>query len=111
MKFQDFAENRNFTEDQASAIEYLQGPLLVCAGAGSGKTYTLTQRIAWALLPGSGEAGKPFLNSVDEALVITFTEKAAGEIKERVRSTLRAEGMLEEALKVDSAWISTIHGM
>ncbi len=111
MQFNDFAQTRDFTPGQAEAIQHLDGPLLISAGAGSGKTFTLTQRIVWALLPGSGKGEEAFLQSIDEALVITFTEKAAGEIKERIRSALRAEGMLEEALKVDSAWVSTIHGM
>lgn len=96
---------------QLASIKHLDGPLLICAGAGSGKTFTLTQRITWALLPGSSADGSPFLNSIDEALVITFTNKAAGEIKDRIRAALRAEGMMTEALKVDGAWISTIHGM
>lgn len=98
-------------QGQKNSITHLDGPLLICAGAGSGKTFTLTQRIAWALLPGSGADGKPFLDNVDQALVITFTNKAAGEIKDRVRRTLRAEGLADQALKVDGAWISTIHGM
>ncbi|MGN0071123.1 MAG: UvrD-helicase domain-containing protein [Atopobiaceae bacterium] len=89
----------------------LDEPLFVEAGAGSGKTFTLTQRIAWALAPGSGEDGKPFLDDLSRALVITFTNVAAREIKERVRATLRKSGMMEHALEVDSAWISTIHGM
>lgn len=96
---------------QLASIKHLDGPLLICAGAGSGKTFTLTQRITWALLPGSDTNGSSFLNSIDEALVITFTNKAAGEIKDRIRAALRAEGMMTEALKVDGAWISTIHGM
>ncbi|WP_303728506.1 exodeoxyribonuclease V subunit beta [Denitrobacterium detoxificans] len=96
---------------QYNAITYLEGPLLICAGAGSGKTFTLTQRVAWSLLPGSGKDGKPFLDSIDQALIITYTNKAAGEIKDRVRQVLRKEGLVEEALKVDAAWISTIHSM
>lgn len=115
MSFSAFKQNKQFTEAQERSIRQLEGPLLISAGAGSGKTYTLTQRITWALLPGSGsamgEGGTPFLESIDQALVITFTEKAAGEIKDRIRSSLRANDMLEEALKVDAAWISTIHGM
>ncbi len=95
------------TPDQRDSVKRVNGPLLVSAGAGSGKTFTLTQRIAYALLPESG----PAANSIDEVLAITFTEKAAAEIKARVKRTLRAEGMAEEALKVDAAWISTIHGM
>ncbi|MBQ3106193.1 MAG: UvrD-helicase domain-containing protein, partial [Eggerthellaceae bacterium] len=97
----------SFTPQQEQSVRHLDGPLFIAAGAGSGKTFTLQQRIAYALLPESG----PALSSVDEVLAITFMEKAAAEIKARVRSALRAEGMAEEALKVDSAWISTIHGM
>lgn len=95
------------TPGQRASVEHVSGPLLVSAGAGSGKTFTLTQRIAYALLPESGPAAR----GVDEVLAITFTEKAAAEIKARVKRTLRAENMAEEALKVDAAWISTIHGM
>lgn len=95
------------TPGQRRSIEHVNGPLLVSAGAGSGKTFTLTQRIAYALLPESG----PAVSGIDEVLAITFTEKAAAEIKARVKRTLRAEGLAEEALRVDGAWISTIHGM
>ncbi|WP_417066922.1 UvrD-helicase domain-containing protein, partial [Gordonibacter pamelaeae] len=95
------------TPGQRESVRRVEGPLLVSAGAGSGKTFTLTQRIAYALLPESG----PAAGGIDEVLAITFTEKAAAEIKARVKRTLRAEGMCEEALKVDAAWISTIHGM
>lgn len=95
------------TPGQRASIERVDGPLLVSAGAGSGKTFTLTQRIAYALLPESG----PAVSGIDEVLAITFTEKAAAEIKARVKRTLRAEGLSDEALKVDGAWISTIHGM
>lgn len=89
----------------------LDAPLFVEAGAGSGKTFTLTQRIAWALSPGSGADGAPFLTGLDQVLVITFTEAAAREIKERTRRTLRSAGLADQALAVDDAWISTIHGM
>ncbi len=95
------------TPGQRASIQRVDGPLLVSAGAGSGKTFTLTQRIAYALLPESG----PAAGGIDEVLAITFTEKAASEIKARVKRTLRAEGLYAEALKVDGAWISTIHGM
>ncbi len=98
-------------ERQRIIAETLDEPLFVEAGAGSGKTFTLTQRVAWALSPGSGAGGAPFLDGLDQVLVITFTEAAAREIKERVRSTLRRAGMGEAALAVDEAWISTIHGM
>lgn len=96
---------------QRTIATTLDEPLFVEAGAGSGKTFTLTRRVAWALCPGSGKDGKPFLDDLSQVLVITFTNAAAREIKERVRSTLRNAGMQEAALAVDSAWISTIHGM
>lgn len=89
----------------------LDDPLFVEAGAGSGKTFTLTRRVVWALSPGSGADGQPFLDDLSQVLVITFTNAAAREIKERVRQTLRDAGMHEQALAVDAAWISTIHGM
>ena len=98
-------------DPQRTIAQTLDRPLFVEAGAGSGKTFTLTQRIAWALAPGSGADGRPYLDSLDQVLVITFTNAAAREIKERVRSTLRRAGMREAALQVDDAWISTIHGM
>ena len=100
-----------FKEGQLRCVKTLDAPVAVSAGAGSGKTFTLTQRIAWALLPGSGADGAPFLEGIDQVLAITFTDKAAGEIKSRVKATLAAEGMAAQALKVDDAWISTIHGM
>lgn len=100
-----------FKPGQLKCVKTLDAPLVVSAGAGSGKTFTLTQRIAWALLPGSAADGGAFLDGIEQVMAITFTEKAAGEIKSRVKATLRAEGMADEALKVDDAWISTIHGM
>lgn len=104
---------------QERIVKTLEGPLFVSAGAGSGKTFTLTQRIMHALRPGSKPQGQwadpqvpePFLDSIDQVLAITFTEKAAEELKERIRAALIDEGMDAEAAKVDNAWISTIHGM
>lgn len=100
-----------YTPGQEKTIKTLDKPLFVAAGAGSGKTFTLTQRIVWALKEGSGADGKPYLNSLDQALIITFTNAAATEIKERVREALEKEGLHGAALQVDDAWISTIHGM
>lgn len=97
----------SYTSEQKLCIEQLVGPVDISAGAGSGKTFTLSQRIAYALSPESDSG----IDDIDQVLAITFTDKAASEIKSRVRSTLRANGLFEPALKVDSAWISTIHGM
>lgn len=94
---------------QKAAAECLDRPVLVTAGAGSGKTRMLTQRFVNAVVPrqvsGWSSAG------IDEIVAITFTDKAAGEIAERVRLALRAAGRSDDAREVNSAWISTIHGL
>lgn len=92
---------------QLQIVKTLDRPLFVSAGAGSGKTFTLTRRIVYALSPESG----PFVEHLDQVLAITFTKDAAAEIRDRVRRALIDEGMDVEALTVDDAWISTIHGM
>ena len=92
------------TSGQQACIRTLDRSLVVAAGAGSGKTFTLTQRIAFALESGA-------LDDIERVCAITFTNKAAGELKARITAELRARGLADQALKVDDAWISTIHGM
>lgn len=97
------------TPGQRQIITTLNKPLMVSAGAGSGKTFTLTQRIAYALSENTPDA-QP-IQSVSQVMAITFTKKAAAELKSRIKRQLAGMGLVEEALKVDDAWISTIHGM
>lgn len=101
------------TPSQRACIEETFAvPSAVVAGAGSGKTDTLTRRVVHALLhpEASGTA------DIGEILAITYTEKAARELSSRIKEALLAaatpaNGLAEQALKVDGAWISTIHGM
>lgn len=103
----------NLTGPQRRCIEESFGhPSALVAGAGSGKTATLTNRIVYAL-------SHPDVSGVDDInqiLAITFTTKAAEELKGRIKSSLQTASasnahLAEQALKVDGAWISTIHGM
>ena len=72
------------------------------AGAGTGKTTVLVERFAEAVC----EQGL----DVDSLLVITYTERAAGELRSRIRDRLVEAGRQELARELDGAWISTIHG-
>jgi ATP-dependent exoDNAse (exonuclease V) beta subunit len=91
-----------FTPEQLAAVERRDGPMLLSANAGSGKTAVLTERVVRAVL----EDGL----ALDELLVITFTEKAAGELRSRIREGLGARGARAQARDTERAWISTIHG-
>jgi DNA helicase-2/ATP-dependent DNA helicase PcrA len=68
-------------ERQSKAIEHVQGPMLVVAGAGTGKTTVLTRRIARLIRDGHARA--------DEILAVTYTKNAVQEMRERVRDELR----------------------
>lgn len=93
-------------EEQDRAVKALEGAVVVTAGAGSGKTRVLTTRFVSAV----ERATAPGRDAVSDIVAITFTEKAAGELAERIRSDLRAISRPDEARAVDGAWISTIHG-
>jgi ATP-dependent exoDNAse (exonuclease V) beta subunit len=75
---------------------------LIPAGAGSGKTYRIKEQLAdWV------ETG---LVKPDRIAAVTFTESAASELRERIRTTLMMRGRLEDALRLDESFITTIHG-
>ncbi len=80
-------------EPQREAVTYGEGPLLILAGAGSGKTRVLTHRIAWLVRTDRARAG--------ELLAITFTNKAAREMRDRVELLL--------GRSVRGMWVMTFH--
>jgi DNA helicase II / ATP-dependent DNA helicase PcrA len=82
---------------QRQAIEHVHGPMLVLAGAGTGKTTVLVERIAWLIEQGHA---KP-----EEILAITFTDNAAEELQERVAKRLRRKNSGIKA----SIWAGTFH--
>lgn len=90
-----------FTPEQRAAIEH-RGGLLLTANAGSGKTSVMAERFVRAVREEGVE--------VTRILAITFTEKAAAELKERVRRRFEALGEPELARATEGAWVSTIHG-
>ena len=87
--------------EQTRAIEE-PGVVFVSAGAGTGKTTVIVERFCRAVC----ERGL----DVDSILVITYTERAAGELRGRIRRRLVELGRHELARDLDAAWISTIHG-
>jgi ATP-dependent helicase/nuclease subunit A len=88
-------------EQQLAAVE-ASGEVFVSAGAGTGKTMVLVERFARAVCDEGVD--------VESILVITYTEKAAGELRSRIRARLVEAGRPELARELDAAWISTIHG-
>ena len=81
-------------KEQKEAVTHDQGPLLIVAGAGTGKTTILINRLAYLIIEKK--------NKTDEVLLLTFTEKAAGEMEERADKIL--------PYGYTDLWINTFHG-
>ena len=91
------------TAEQRAAVEGRDTGLFVHANAGSGKTRVLVERYVRAVVVDGVR--------VERILAITFTEKAAAELRARVRRRFLELGRPEAAREADAAWISTIHGL
>ncbi len=90
------------TEEQERAVARRGEPLLLAAGAGSGKTSVLVERFVRAVLEDGIAPGS--------ILAITFTDRAAGELRERVRERFLELGEREAARDTEAAFVSTFHG-
>jgi ATP-dependent helicase/nuclease subunit A len=93
---------RAFTTEQSEAVRRREGSLLLEANAGSGKTSVLVERFVRSVLEDGVRPAR--------ILAITFTERAAGELRARVRQRFVELGHRDEARETEAAWISTIHG-
>ncbi|NJL25903.1 MAG: UvrD-helicase domain-containing protein [Calothrix sp. SM1_5_4] len=92
-----FADELN--ERQSEAVAAMHGPLLILAGAGSGKTRVLTYRIANLIAQGEATA--------DQILAVTFTNKSRAEMEHRIIKLLRELGIPV----FDRMWVSTFHSI
>ena len=92
----NFEYLKNLNKEQKEAVSYLDGPLLIVAGAGSGKTKVLTSRIAHLI-----KSKKAYPNQI---LSVTFTNKAAQEMQSRVSNLLRKEA-------IGLSWLGTFHSV
>jgi len=93
--------SHELNEQQLAAVD-AEGEVFVSAGAGTGKTAVLVERVVRAVCDQGLD--------VDSILVITYTRRAAGELRTRIRAAFAERDRPDLARELDGAWISTIHG-
>src|SRR5438105_12997015 len=87
-------------EQAAAAHAGPQGPFLIAAGPGTGKTFTATERFCWLVEQGAAP---------DQILTVTFSERAAEELRVRITHELSSRRPDLGAQALDGAWIGTFH--
>jgi DNA helicase II / ATP-dependent DNA helicase PcrA len=93
-KMRKMVDLKHLNDAQRNAVEYITGPQMIIAGAGSGKTKVLTHKVAYLISKGY----KP-----DSILALTFTNKAANEMKNRIRDLV--------GKRADAVWMGTFHSI
>ena len=95
-------ELSSLNPEQRRAVRTVDGPLLILAGAGTGKTRVITSRVAYMISRGI----RP-----QNILAVTFTNKAAREMKERVRSLVPKRRLVDEDGQAEKPTICTFHSL
>lgn len=109
-----------FNDQQTEAIFSTEPLIVIAAGAGSGKTRVLTERLMHLCDVGLHETDSPMGTELDQIAAITFTEKAAREMKQRIRDSLERKAQEStnseeeeywdrQKIKLEGATISTFH--
>lgn len=90
-------------DEQQEAVRFTNGPLLVLAGAGTGKTRVLVNRIAHLI---NMQYAQP-----DEIIALTFSNKAANEMRSRINNVLTTHANDNEPVSADKVWVGTFHAV
>lgn len=93
-------KKNQLNKEQAEAVQFGEGPLLIVAGAGTGKTSVISERIVGLINPGKAKS--------EEILALTFTEKAAGEMEERVDRLLPYGAFFDLSISTFHSFCDTI---
>ncbi len=102
-------ENPRPSDEQWVAIRETEQHMLVAAGAGTGKTFTVVSHILYLMGVETRESIHSPALALDQIAAITYTNKAAAELKEKLRAGLRAAGRRDDSYRVDNARVGTIH--
>ena len=100
-----YKKNENFTNEQNDAVLLKGNNIIVSAGAGSGKTTVLKDRVLRILLDESFPDGRKV--HINNLIILTFTKNSANEMKERIRKIINSNNLTEESELLESSYITT----